>query len=71
MEPETKPAYASKGVLGAIAAIVPSLFIALSAFGIVPDPAEATEAVLALIAAIGGVLALVGRLVATKGVRLF
>ena len=64
-----KPWYASKTIWGAIVSIVAAL---ASALGMEIDGGlqmELVDAILALAAAVGGVIALIGRIVATDYIR--
>lgn len=68
MEPETKPWYLSKGIIGAIVVIVATVlgFIGRASVGdaVTAESSNIYEIVLAIGALVGGVLALIGRIVA-------
>jgi len=69
MDNQNKPWYQSKAVIGgaiAVAAGVAGLF----GYAITPeDTAAVTDAIVAVGAAVGGILAVVGRLQATKKIK--
>lgn len=67
---DTKPWWQSKGILGSFAVLIS---VALSAFGFEIDTLEGfeeglTETLVTLTTLVGGVLALIGRVKATKKV---
>jgi hypothetical protein len=63
---DTKPWYASKGSVGALVAVV-ALSAGAAGYEIVPElQAQVVEAWLDVVALVGAVVALIGRLTATK-----